>query len=1010
MGLEREAFPNFSFDIVTVRTDYPGASPDVIEKRITIPLEKELREVDDIDEMGSVSVEGLSLIILKIDPDAPDNDRVVNDIQRAVEEAQDLPEDLRDEPRVREAQVRNTPIVEVSLSGELTETELRQLAVNLETEILDLSGVASVARKGMRDLQVWVEVDPVKMARFEIALPQVMQALAARNVNVPGGLLKSQSKELILRTTGELETADDVNNVIVRANDEGNWVRIADIAEVRDSFEELKIIQRTDGSAAINLLIIKKDKADAIRLMKRLQTHIEDFKSRNTDKLQIAYVNDISYYIKRRLNVLLSNGWIGLILVMIPIILFLSTRVAIGAAIGMPVALLTAIAAMKFFGISINLISMFGLIMVLGMLVDEDLVVAENIARYLEEGMSHAKAAIRGAAEVSKAVISVVLTTIIAFLPLMFMTGIFGKFVGDIPKVVMITLAASLIEALIILPSHISDLNRPMREGKNSVYVKRRSHHFFDKVRGKYIQSLRFCLSHPYKSSLVALAITTIAILWAVLGMRFILFPSRGIEAFFIRAEGQIGTSLERTEQLMQPIEALVEKLPDIELDNYVTQIGLTQNDPNDPFTSRGSHLAQIQVYLSPESRRDREADEIMLSMRPDIKKVEGFKEVRLDPVRPGPPVGKPVAVRIRGEDFTVLNKIADQFKKELHTMDGVYDIKDDYEPGKGELMIDVDELAALRAGLTFNDIALTVRQAFEGMTATLIRKADEEIDVVVRLPEKMRYDRKALESLLILNNAQNLVPLNRVATLREAPGVSLIRHFDSKRVVTVTANIDENVTTSLKLNRALEKRLTGVEKEHPGYSIAFGGEAEDTQESLQSLLRAFVAAAILIFIILLITFQSVSQTLVVMLAIPFGFVGVVLGFTILNEPFTFMSMLGIVGLSGIVVDTGILLFIFVNRSRDEGMHLKEAIAQGAGMRLRPIFLTTLTTFLGVVPAAYGIGGSDPFIRPMALAMNWGLAIAMFFTLYAMPCIYFVAEHWLITLKHKVRLKVAREE
>lgn len=1009
-SIEREAFPNFSFDIVTVRTDYPGSSPDVIEKRITIPLEKELQEVDDIDEMGSISIEGLSMIILKLDPDAPDKARVVNDIQRAVEEAEDLPEDLDDPPHVREQQVRNTPIVEVSLSGQLSERELRDLALDLETEILDMKGVASVARKGLRDREIWVEVNPALISSFEIALSEVLNALSNRNVNVPGGFIKGQQREQILRTSGEFETAEEVSEVIIRSNDVGQWVAVKDVAKVTDRFEELTVLQRTDGTRAINLLVIKKDAADTIRLMEELEALLDRFQEKNTPELKIALVNDVSYYIKRRLNVLVSNGWIGLILVLIPIVIFLSTRVAIGAAIGMPVALLTAFAAMHFLGISINLISMFGMIMVLGMLVDEDLVVAENIARHLERGMSHTEAAIHGAAEVSKAIISVVLTTITAFIPLLFMTGIFGKFVSDIPKVVIITLAASLLEALIILPSHISDLNKPRREDGQSLYKKKSSHHLFDKVADRYAQSLAFCLRYPYKTSIISLTVTTVAILYAIFGMRFILFPSRGIEAFFVRAEAPVGTQLVVTEKLLRPIESMLAELPDQELLHYVTQVGIIQNDPGDPFTQYGSHVAQIQVYLTPEPKRDRTAEDIMEALRPRIKDFEGFERVTFDPVRPGPPVGKPIAIRIRGDELDTMNQLADAIKAELSTLDGVQDIRDDYEAGKEELMVNVDEKAALRAGLTYSDIGLTVRQAFEGMAATKIRKADEEIDVVVRLPEEVRFDIESLESLNILNRANNLVPLKRVADLERVAGTNIIKHFDGKRAVTVTANVNEDITTSSEVNRLMRNRFGEFSKDYPGYLFTYGGEAEDTQESLQSLFRAFLAAALLIFLILLMTFGSLIQTLVVMLAIPFGAVGVVIGFSLLGEPFTFLSMLGLVGLTGIVVDAGILLFIFINRERVVGLHIKDAIIKGCRVRLRPVFLTTLTTFLGVVPAAYGIGGSDPFIRPMALAINWGLAVSMFFTLYAMPSIYYIAEHWMIWLKHRMRLKVAVEE
>lgn len=760
----------------------------------------------------------------------------------------------------------------------------------------------------------------------------------------------------------------------------------------------------------MNLLVIKKDKADAIRLMADLNDLIGNFLEKNPPELKVALVNDISYYIKRRLNVLVSNGYIGIILVLIPIIIFLSGRVALAAAIGMPVAFLTAIAAMNFFGISINLISMFGLIMVLGMLVDEDLVVAENIARHMEAGMSHTEAAIRGAAEVSRAIIAVVFTTIIAFLPLLFMTGIFGKFISDIPKVVMITLAASLLEALIILPSHIADLNKPRREGTSSNYRKKRSHHYFDRVKDKYIQSIRFCLRSPYLTSAIALAITAAAILYAFFGMRFILFPARGVEAFFVRAEAPVGTQLEVTEERIQPVEKMVSQLSKTELEHYVTQIGIQQNDPDDPFTERGSHLAQIMVFLTPETKRDRTADEIMTTMREMVGSVEGLGDIRVDPFKPGPPVGKPVSVRIRGDSFDEMEIIAAKIKDELTTFEGVFDIRDDYEAGKGELLVEIDEQRASRAGLSYAGIAQTVRSAFEGYPATVIRKADEDIDVLVRLPEELRFNKAALDSLLVPNRVGNLVELGRVATFTKSPGVSVIKHHDAIRALTVTANIDEALTTSVEVNKHLEQRINELEAEYPGYTVTFSGEAEDTQESLQSLLRAFIGAALLIFLTLLITFGSLAETLIVMLAIPFGGVGVVIGFTLLGEPISFLSLLGIVGLTGIVVDSGILLFLFINQRREKGAHIKDAIADACGIRLRPIFLTTLTTALGVLPAAYGIGGSDPFIRPMALAINWGLAISMFFTLYAMPCIYYIAEHWAIKLKHLMRLKVSLEE
>jgi len=1009
-GIEREAFPNFSFDIITVQTTYPGASPEVIEKRITIPLEKELKEVDNIDEMGSISVEGFSLIALKLDPDARNTSQIFIDVQKAVEDAQDLPDDLEEKPKVKEIETRDTPIVEVSLSGSLSEKEIRDLALRLETELLDMKEVSAVVRKGIRDREIWVEIDPKKMQSMEIALPQVFTALAERNVNVPGGLFKEKGEEWIIRTSGELNDARDVESVVIRANEEGNWVQVNDVARVTDRFEEMSRLQRTNGSRSQNLLVVKKDRADAIRLVDEVKDLIEKFQAKGPPELKVHLINDLSYYIKRRLNVLVNNAWLGFILVLIPIVLFLSPRVALAAAMGMPVAILTAIIGMNLLGISINLLSMFGLIMVLGMLVDEDLVISENIARYLEQGYPHEEAAIRGASEVQGALISVVLTTVIAFFPLLFMTGIFGKFVSEIPKVVMITLSASLFEALVILPSHLSEFNKPHKEGVKTLYKKGRQHRAYEKVRNLYEKTLSGCLRHPYLTTAFSLLLTAAVILYGVFNIRFILFPSKGIEAFFVRARAPLGTSLEGTEKLIEPLEKLVASLPKNELENQVTMIGIQQNDPNDPFTVRGTHLDQIAVFLSPKTDRHRDADAIMEALRPHASEIHGLEEIVFEPVRPGAPVGKPVAVRIRGEDFTQLKNIAAEFKRALGEIQGVQDIQDDFEPGKGELRVVVDEKTARQAQLSYQTIARTVRFAFEGIAATTIRKTDDEIDVVVRLPEELRSDLKAVESLLIYNQAGHLVPLSKVARIERVPGLSVIKHFNSKRVVTVTANVDERITSSQIVNRALQRKMEDFTSQHPDYFIDYGGEYEETAESMQSLFRAFLLALLLIFFVLLVTFGSVLQTLVLLLTIPFGAVGIVLGFGLAGEPLSFLAMLGMVGLTGVVVDGGTLQFTFINERRRQGVHLFDAIVEGCSTRLRSIFLTTVTTVFGVIPAAYGLGGSDPFIRPMALALNWGIGISVIFTLFAIPCFYYLVEHWRALLKHKLKWKATLTE
>lgn len=993
-NLEREAFPNLSFDIVTVRTDYLGAAPSVIESRITLPLEKQLKDVDGLSEMGSISIENMSLVILKIDPDAEDKNQIITNIQKAVDQTSDLPEDLPKKPVVSDMKTRNTPILEVSLSGEMSEEELRKSALHMEDRLLDLPGVSSIARKGLKDQEIWIEISQKSMADLHLSLPEIMLALSQHNVNLPGGVLQENNGELLIRTSGELDTTRDIESVVIRANDEGNWIQVGDIAKVRQRLEKIELIHRTDGTRSINLVVVKKDNADAIDLKTDVQNLLDDFKKSAPASLQLAIVHDVSYYIKRRLNVLISNGWMGFILVMIPMVLFLSTRVAIGALVSIPIALATTFACMKFFGVSINLISMFGLIMVMGMLVDEEVVVAENIARHLENGATHTVAAIRGTSEVALPILATALSTIIAFVPLLFMQGIMGKFMSDIPKVVIITLSASLLQAILIMPSHLSDLHRTGKNKNPYQFQKKGSHHFFDRIKKRYERGLRYCLKHAGWCSFISLSLCGLVLLYGFLGLRygitrtrFILFPSKGIEAFFIRVETDMGTQLEVTESRIVPLEKLVASLPRQELDHYVTQIGITQENPQDPYTNRGSHLAQVQVYLTPETQRDRSANEIMEALRQSIPQIEGFLKISFEPVKPGPPQGKPVEVRLRGDDFPLLLKLADDLKSDLKEINGLRDINDDDEEGKGELHIIVDEKKATQAGLTIQEIASQVRIAFDGGIATIIRRGDEEINVRVIMEEDLKKSGK-LDALLIANKKGALVPLYQVAKLEKGPGVEMIRHLDGKRTVSVTANVDETRTTSNFVHQILQEKFSNFSALHPGITVQFGGEAKDTAESLASLREAFLLALLMILLLLLVTFGSMTQTLALIFIIPFGMIGVVIGFAFLDQPLTFLAMLGVVGLTGVAVDGGILLFTFINSSTTKHEDLKEKIVEACLTRFRPILLTTATTVLAVIPAAYGIGGNDPFIAPMALAMNWGLISTLVFTLFAIPSLY----------------------
>ncbi len=999
--MQREAYPPVSFDRVVVNTVYAGAPPGEVEKLVTVPLERELKKVDGIKEITSSSLEDLSSISLELSPGTKNKDKVINDIQRAVDRVKDFPEGVEN-PKVSEISMKELPVIEVSLSGRLPESKLQEYTKALQDRLEDINGVAGVELRGFRDAQIWVEADPEKLKEYHVSLEEIISALRTRNVSIPAGKLTTAQREFSIRTTGEFKTVGEIGNVIIRANESGNYLRVKDVAQVKRTFKEEDVINKTGGIRAIDLVVIKRGSGDAINIVRNIKLIVKGFRKDALPQLKISYFNDLSFYIKRRLNVLKNNGWIGVSLVVISLLVFLNPYVAIMTALGLPIAFFTTFAVMSYLGISINLISMFGLIIVLGMLVDDGIIISENVYRYMEKGMSPREAAVVGTQEVMKPVIATVLTTMAAFGPLLFMSGVIGRFVRYIPLVVIIALAASLLEAFIILPSHLSDFVK-VRKNKSGRIRSKKESPWFQKLLNGYTRLLKGAVKRRYLV-IVCLLVASIGIVFiAVKKGTFVLFPSAGIEYFFVRAEAPLGTPLKKTNEMIKQVESLIKKLPPGEVDTFVTQVGMFRESVIDPYIRRGSNLAQITVYLTPFRQRKRNAFEIKESLRKMAKNIRGFKHIYFDMPQAGPPVGKAVAIRIRGDNYAVLNKIAVRFRNFISQIKGALDVQDDYRPEQGQIRVIVNEAKASRAYLSLKDIAATVRDAFEGGTATSIKrvKAEKEIDVIVRFPASQRSKIKTFQDILIPNRFGNLIPLKEVAGIEKTKGMTVINHLDGKRVITVSANVDSKEISSLKLNRMVAEHFKNIESRYPDYTIKYGGEQEKTQESMQSLSRAFILAFFLIFMILATNFNSLTQPLVVMLAIPFGLIGVIIAFLFIGEPFSFMAILGVVGLSGVVVNDSIVLVDFINGLRQKGVDRRHSIIEAGQLRLRPVILTTVTTVLGLASVAYGIGGRDPFLQPAALAIVWGLLFATVLTLIIIPCIYAVIDDLTLFLKHK---------
>ncbi|EKN87124.1 export membrane protein [Leptospira interrogans str. 2003000735] len=1041
--MNREAFPNINFDIVSVVTVFPGASPSEMEKLVTKPLEEAIQEVDGIKEFRSASIENRSGIVITLDPDSKNTQKVVDDIKSAIDRVEDLPEEAED-PIVTEITTSRQPVIEINISLKSNdssieaEKHLKAQAKIVEQALEDIPGVARISKRGWRDTEMQVDIDPVAMFSKYLTSQDIIFALKNRNINFPGGNIAGNQKEVILRTIGEFNSPKEIETVHVRSNEVGNSIRIDNVARVTEGLKEAEYLDKVNGKKTIALTVIKREKADAILVVDEAKKIIEEFKKNSKNEFEYAFVNDLSKYIRRRLGVLLSNAIGGLILVTASLFLFLGWRVALMTALGIPVSFGATFVIMDYLGLTLNLISMFGLIIVVGILVDDAIIICENVYRYMEEGMPAYEAALKGTSEVIDPVTATVTTTVAAFAPMLFMTGIFGKFIYSIPLVVIIALLASLSEAFFILPSHLYDINK---HKFHSGEIKEESGWFYKLKVNYYLPLLKFALKHRLQIFiyLFAMLVGSFA-LFAVFG-RFKLFPG-SVDVFQIKLTGQTGISLQEMEKFTHALETELAKISKEEIENYVTRVGIVQKDPNDPFTKRGKHYAQVLVYMTPEENRKRGTDTIISEIREKTiwllneksvktleetrkkeaeKKKEEYKPFNLneypaefsrfkgqllaldfEKLAGGPPVGKPVAIEIRGDDYDTLIRIGEEYKSVMAKVPGVTDIGDDFNEGKDEIRIKVNESLASTAGVSVFKVAQAINTAFQGTVATKIKRADEEVEVKVRFPEEVRKSIGSLNNIFVSNQLGKLIPVSRLINYVREPGFANINHLDGKRLLTVTANLDEIKTDTRRANAEIAKLSKGIIDKYPGYRMRFGGENKDTEESLASLGRAFLVAFIIIFMILASLFRSLIQPVIVVSSIPFSLIGVILAFVLHGEYFGFLAFLGIVGLAGVVVNDSIVLVDFANQLKLEkpGEDIDSILVETGLLRLRPVVLTTVTTVLGLLPTAYGIGGKDPFLVPMALAFGWGLAFSSFLTLVAVPVLYKTV--------HNVQLKINR--
>jgi len=984
-----ELNPDIDFNWVFVTVFYPGAAPAEVENLIVDPIESEIQDVDNISEIQANAVEGMGFVLVKFDNLSKNEFRErFTDLKAEIDKVA-FPEDAED-PIVDDFGSGDfLPIITVNMAFTIPEDNAQVIADEVEDELTDLSGVAKIQVSGLAQREIWVEVDPVKLNSYRVTFDEIVIALKMRNLNVPGGNISIGKTEYLIRSLGEYQTVEEIENTIVRTagrNGQNQVIKIKDVANVNDRREEMTILSRSNGDRSITFSLSKKADANSIEVIDEVKEVIQIYQEQAPNGVKFSYSNDNAVYITRIINILRNNAVVGCAFILFVLYVFLGFSNAFLASLGLWISIFVSFIFMRMVGYTINGSTLFALVMVLGIIVDDAIIVIENCHRYRLKGLDSINAAIRGTNEVVRPILSSIGTNIAAFLPLILLPGIMGKFMRIIPIMFSLALLASLFEAFFLLPSHYADWT------VKSTAHKRGEKKFFIVLRKAYGHLLIKFLRRRYivLPILVLVLFVSLAMI-PLIGVE--MFGSEDFDQFRVLIKLPEGTSLEETNRVVNKLEAEASRLPQNAIQDLIVNVGLMQG--NNEWLTR-KNVAQLLFQLTPKEERDISTDELVIMMRENIKNISGPISVEFEQQTSGPPVGKPISVKVQGRYFENIKQAALALQDSIRTLNGTYDITDDFPPGKQEIQILVDEDKAALYGFNTQYVAMNVRYAFDGIKATEFRDGDDEIDVVVKYDKKNRSSVDDVLHLQLTNAQGQTVALRDMVKFDIKPGSDEIKRFDQKRTIIVTGEINQAETSLDRVNLALGRFFPILEEQFPGITFEIGGAFEEFMNVFEDMSFLLILGMILIFIILGTQFNSYAQPFIILTTVPFALIGAMLGLIISGNPFSIVALFGFVALAGIVVNDAIILISFINtrrRGKDTTVfQYWRSIINSGRIRLRPIILTSLTTISGLVPMAFGIGGISETWSPLANVILFGLLGSTVLTLFIIPCLMAVLD------------------
>jgi multidrug efflux pump subunit AcrB len=960
IDIKKDALPKVEFNTISIETIYPSASPEDVEKLLTTKLEDRITNITGIKTYNSISSEGFSDITIELENSIKDKTKIMQKIRDAVSRVE-LPREAKI-PRVIEYDTSNAiPILSIGLflSNKTSYTKLRKIVEDLTEEISQQEGVANIKKSGYLKREVKIFLDQKKLLKYNLTIDEVINRIKERNTRSTAGKFIHSGKEENIIILAEFKNPQEVGDVILSKIFDGPILRLKDIATLEDGYEKSTSITHINGHRAFYLSINKNKYSDIIQTNLRIKQVVEKFKTKHSD-ITINFYNDAAESVDKRLSVTLGNGLSGLILVFLVLALFLDKKIAFWVGIGVPVTLLGTVFYLNMINETLNLVSMIGLILVIGLVVDDAIVVSENIEKHWHLNKSKLQATIDGLSEVFPPILASILTTIAAFSPLLLMENNMGKFIFLIPLTVIIALIISLLEVVIALPAHLENLEQ----------IKRKT--WFDPIEQKF-EKIVFKLFKKRYLIIVGFFILLIGsfVLWQT-KLPFMLNGNNTTTSFTVEIKMPQHYDFDKRIKIISDVETIFIKT----LDKKVYKSIISD------INHIGSSIINVDLVHADE--RKETVQEIITQLKTKTKNIKQATFYYSNSSSLG--VGKDIEFNLISKNDEEREQAVKKTISLLKSYSSVSDIKNGQNLGKAQQQVIIDYKQAAKLNISITSVMRYVRIALDGEYITQIRYQGETVAFRVLFKDTVK-NYQTLKQLKIANRDGRLIPVVSFTDLQPTTSASDIEHYKGRRVTKITASVDKKLASPLKIS---QKIIDELSKEFSSLSIELGGEVKESKESSGALLKSFLIAIITIYIILFLLLNSFVQPMLVMLAIPFAFIGVIWAFYLHNEVLSFFALVGSIGLIGVVVNDSLLLMNHFNTNITNTINLVEQVAKKTSERLRAIVLTTVTTFMGVLPMVYNLFGSESTLRPMAMAMAYGLLFATILILILLPCFYLV--------------------